>query len=704
MQSTPLPFDAARNQTLGSQLPPFWKKLPKSGENNLWFERNHSDTVFVLVHGIFSDSRGCWLYVDHKEPANNEYWPELIKTDERLEHPSIYLGGYYTALDAGPYDAHQAVKELRDALKRDGVLDKRRLVFIAHSTGGIIVRYLLYHNQELFRGKEIGLALYASPSMGSPHADTLSWLSEFYNQQLGSQLQTGSPFLKELDLNFRDLIYNANSSSNGLHIVGAEAVENHFIIHKKFLPDKVLVVPEDSASRYFGSPTYLRNTDHFSTVKPDGPMHPGHQFLVTFYERFKTETKPITSRDVDNLPSLAKKVEYITHTKSTRSLRLQMAGVELEELKFAVVSSGVGRYSISKLSIHLLGYADCKPKSFEQFAARYGTPSYEMWLSPEASEYDLFPQDQPGVLGTWLFKDDDFGEFWIRLKGQVDRLYVLSVELRAEDLDKGAPITVNSKPFQYFYASNGVSPECLDIKSWYRAELLKKPRDGSYRAEQDLLTYQLLTADFRYARALLDKVGADRLHQQLPDIKAEADRSIDNPVYAENLEVVASYLDRAGKLDLVEDMFCKRGLVVDILELAEKQHLTVPKWITEYSQTFTARRKRAYTLYDIAERDPSYWAGAALAFDGALEAAAKATTTSDRSLTQSTEPVFKYDAACTYSRAGQLDKAANTLASAIKAGYRNVGHMRSDADLKPLQVASPVRFEELMRLAAEPSK
>jgi hypothetical protein len=100
----------------------------------VWYgdtEKNPSDTVFVLVHGIFSDSRGCWLYDDKKDPSKNEYWPHLITTDDRLEHPSIYLGGYYTALDAGPYDARQAAKELRDALTRDGVLQKRRILFIA---------------------------------------------------------------------------------------------------------------------------------------------------------------------------------------------------------------------------------------------------------------------------------------------------------------------------------------------------------------------------------------------------------------------------------------------------------------------------------------------------------------------------------------------------------------------------------------------
>ena len=42
---------------------------------------------------------------------------------------------------------------------------------------------------------------------------------------------------------------------------------------ERFLPDKKLVVPESSASHYFGAPVYLRGTNHFTTVKPTGIDH-----------------------------------------------------------------------------------------------------------------------------------------------------------------------------------------------------------------------------------------------------------------------------------------------------------------------------------------------------------------------------------------------------------------------------------------------
>ncbi len=40
---------------------------------------------------------------------------------------------------------------------------------------------------------------------------------------------------------------------------------------------------EESAGRYFGAPVLLRNTNHFTCVKPDSLTHPAHELLVDFW-------------------------------------------------------------------------------------------------------------------------------------------------------------------------------------------------------------------------------------------------------------------------------------------------------------------------------------------------------------------------------------------------------------------------------------
>ena len=47
-------------------------------QNNTWYSRSESDTVFIFVHGLFSNSNDCWT------ASNKAYWPEILKTDTRF--------------------------------------------------------------------------------------------------------------------------------------------------------------------------------------------------------------------------------------------------------------------------------------------------------------------------------------------------------------------------------------------------------------------------------------------------------------------------------------------------------------------------------------------------------------------------------------------------------------------------------------------
>ena len=260
---------------------------PAHGGNNVWYEYSDAETVFVFVHGIFSDSRDAWFHEDRSDPGNGQYWPELIRADPNFGKVSIFLGGFYTKITSGDYDIRDAANELYGALAisvdpaPEAVLDKRNIVFITHSTGGIVVRHMLVRHASDFRNKNVGLALIASPSVGSRDASRLNWLAEFAKQKLGQQLQWNHPFLEELDKDFKNLVDQREIPG----LVGAEAIENHFIIKWLRVIDKKVLVESSSAGRYFGEPIRLANTDHFSAVKPDSRQHPAYRFLRNFYEK-----------------------------------------------------------------------------------------------------------------------------------------------------------------------------------------------------------------------------------------------------------------------------------------------------------------------------------------------------------------------------------------------------------------------------------
>ena len=92
--------------------------LPAPGANNFWYLNRQKKSVIVFVHGILSDSRGCWSYEDNRDQSKNMYWPALIESDPRLSEASIYMGGYYTAVDAGPYEIRNCAGELFSAMDR----------------------------------------------------------------------------------------------------------------------------------------------------------------------------------------------------------------------------------------------------------------------------------------------------------------------------------------------------------------------------------------------------------------------------------------------------------------------------------------------------------------------------------------------------------------------------------------------------------
>ena len=297
--------------------------------NNFWYTYNKSKAVFVFVHGIFSDSKVCWL---HREKTSGEelYWPDLVNADKRLEHPSIFMAGYATSINSGDLGIRECARRVFDALQtvdpkgHQPPLSKPHIIFICHSTGGIVARYMLEREKGHFKDKMVGLVLLASPSLGSIYANKLTFLAKFYNQKLGLQLRWGGESLDELDDRFRRLVFERNKYFAGF--TGVEAYEHFFVLRRdwlpawldRFLPNRRRLVDRSSAGQYFGAPRSLEGTDHFLTAKPDGLRHPSHELIVNFWNNeFKPlvrgEEKP-EGRDND-IPTDERSTEVSMHPR-----------------------------------------------------------------------------------------------------------------------------------------------------------------------------------------------------------------------------------------------------------------------------------------------------------------------------------------------------------------------------------------------------
>ena len=248
-------------------------------ENNTWYSVSDSDTVIIFVHGIFSDSKECWT------KSNGVFWPEIVKNDPRFNNPSIFLGGYYTDFSSGIYSIPDAADELITNLRAKDVngnaapLKNLNIIFVAHSTGGIVVRYLIESNQELFKVKAIGLFLLASPSNGSAWANRLKWLNVWYKNKMAAQLERDNVLIVNLDRRFSDLVGHRKLPG----LTGIDAFENKFILPGYFWNSELIVREADSKS-YFGAGRIVPGTDHFSIAKPASASDYSHVLLWDFYE------------------------------------------------------------------------------------------------------------------------------------------------------------------------------------------------------------------------------------------------------------------------------------------------------------------------------------------------------------------------------------------------------------------------------------
>ena len=263
-------------------LPDF--AVAQGDSQSKWYDRNDSNTVFVFVHGVFSDSVGCWT------AENKAYWPALVKGDARLERPSIYLGSYPTNFTTGRYGIREAAADLfrslsnPDAAGNPPMLDKQRIVFIAHSTGGLVVRQMLVRESEAFKDKIVGLVLMASPSHGSDWSDKFAWLRDMYGNRMVEQLSPNSEFMIALDQNFAEMWQKKRLPG----LTGVEAFETRFVVPRKALGVPLpwfahtYVVDGLRAQTYFG-PADLIDSDHFTIVKPPDMSAPSHLLLVNFY-------------------------------------------------------------------------------------------------------------------------------------------------------------------------------------------------------------------------------------------------------------------------------------------------------------------------------------------------------------------------------------------------------------------------------------
>lgn len=235
-----------------------------------WVRQAPGTAAVVFVHGVLSSGDDCW------KNDNGAYWPSLVANSATLPELSIYVTTYRTGLDSGTFSVNNASNSLFEELKLDGVIDRSLIVFVCHSMGGLVVRRMLVGKRRYFEGKQIGLFLVASPSLGSAYANWLTPIARFFNHAQADALRMGedNQWLSTLDEDFFNLL-------DELDISGRELVEDRSILRVGMVALQQIVSPL-SAARFFRDPLKIGGSDHFSIAKPADTDALQHRVLMEF--------------------------------------------------------------------------------------------------------------------------------------------------------------------------------------------------------------------------------------------------------------------------------------------------------------------------------------------------------------------------------------------------------------------------------------
>ena len=213
-------------------------------------EQNPASRVAVVfVHGIFGDTLETWTSASHKRFFDLlESVPDIGKKTDMLA-----FGFPSSMFASGSFDIREAANRLDLRLHADRVLDHQKIVFVAHSMGGLVVlRELLTHREVIDRVPV--LVFLATPQEGS---DITRIADHISNNPALSQMRPAdaNDLLKTLSDEWNSIPQNDRP-----HVRCA---------YEKLATHGVMIVPWSSATRFCeGSPPSIE-ADHISIVKPE---------------------------------------------------------------------------------------------------------------------------------------------------------------------------------------------------------------------------------------------------------------------------------------------------------------------------------------------------------------------------------------------------------------------------------------------------
>jgi pimeloyl-ACP methyl ester carboxylesterase len=102
---------------------------------------DNASTVIIFVHGVTSSGETAWR-------SKTSYWPSMLTSDSAFDGADIFVHSYPTSFWA-TMSIDELAEDMRVVFNGNGVTDHKKLIFVAHSMGGLVVRAYLFKHRDI---------------------------------------------------------------------------------------------------------------------------------------------------------------------------------------------------------------------------------------------------------------------------------------------------------------------------------------------------------------------------------------------------------------------------------------------------------------------------------------------------------------------------------------------------------------------------
>lgn len=257
--------------------------LPVSAASRYVRERAGANGLIVFVHGVTGNATSTWT-----NAKTSAYWPQLVADDPAFADEDVFVYEYPSPKLATAFNINELAEDLRLTLAGPLAAHKR-VTFLAHSMGGLVVRQYLIKYRE--SAEQVGLIyFYSTPTTGSPMAVLTSIFSR--NPQLGDlRPMKSDEYLANLQ---RDWLASAKLRE----LPAFCAYETLPLITSR-------VVEQESASNLCNRPLDPINANHVDIVKPESRDDKPYRTFAAAYATLRSPARSGTLRaEIQNATQL----------------------------------------------------------------------------------------------------------------------------------------------------------------------------------------------------------------------------------------------------------------------------------------------------------------------------------------------------------------------------------------------------------------